>query len=88
MLFSVNDLTLPRTRDVTCDAREHDEAVFFSASTEDGMPLFFDCTKCGNRWHDRTESLHAVQGTFPQSIMVHLAVCNSSILYALRFLGS
>ena len=47
------DPTLPRTRDVTCEACQHNEAVFFSASTEEGMTLFFNCTKCGNRWQDR-----------------------------------
>ena len=47
------DPTLPRTRDVTCEACGHNEAVFFSASTEEGMTLFFNCTKCGNRWQDR-----------------------------------
>ena len=46
------DPTLPRTKDVTCPKCAHNEAVFFSASTEEGMTLFFNCTKCGNRWRD------------------------------------
>ena len=28
------------------------QAVFFSASTEEGMTLFFNCTACGHRWRD------------------------------------
>lgn len=46
------DPTLPRTKDVTCPKCAHNEAVFFSASTEEGMTLFFNCCKCGNRWRD------------------------------------
>ena len=46
------DPTLPRTRDVRCPTCGHDEAVFFSASTEEGMTLFFNCTGCGHRWRD------------------------------------
>lgn len=47
-----SDPTLPRTRDVRCPACNHDEAVFFSTSTEEGMTLFFNCTSCGHRWRD------------------------------------
>lgn len=47
-----SDPTLPRTRDVRCPQCNHNEAVFFSASTEEGMTLFFNCTSCGNRWRD------------------------------------
>lgn len=46
------DPTLPRTKDVQCPTCKHNEAVFFSASTEEGMTLFFNCTKCGHRWRD------------------------------------
>jgi DNA-directed RNA polymerase II subunit RPB9 len=46
------DPTLPRTKDVSCPKCSHNEAVFFSASTEEGMTLFFNCCKCGNRWRD------------------------------------
>ncbi len=46
------DPTLPRTRDVRCPTCGHDEAVFFSASTEEGMTLFFNCLSCQNRWKD------------------------------------
>lgn len=47
-----SDPTLPRTRDVRCPACGHDEAVFFSSSTEEGMTLFFNCAQCGHRWRD------------------------------------
>lgn len=47
-----SDPTLPRTKDVECPTCQHNEAVYFSASTEEGMTLFFNCTKCGNRWRD------------------------------------
>ncbi|EIE21478.1 DNA-directed RNA polymerase II, 14.5 kDa polypeptide [Coccomyxa subellipsoidea C-169] len=47
-----SDPTLPRTRDVICPKCAHNEAVFFSASTEEGMTLFFNCCKCGHRWRD------------------------------------
>ncbi|KAK9832004.1 hypothetical protein WJX81_007830 [Elliptochloris bilobata] len=46
------DPTLPRTRDVQCAKCQHNEAVFFSAATEEGMTLFFNCIKCGHRWRD------------------------------------
>ena len=46
------DPTLPRTKDVRCPSCNHNEAVFFSASTEEGMTLFFNCTSCGHRWRD------------------------------------
>ena len=46
------DPTLPRTRDVKCPECAHNEAVYFSASTEEGMTLFFNCVKCGHRWRD------------------------------------
>ena len=41
-----SDPTLPRTNDVRCPACAHDEAVFFSSSTEEGMTLFFSCVRC------------------------------------------
>ena len=47
-----SDPTLPRTKDVECPKCQNNEAVYFSASTEEGMTLFFNCTKCGNRWRD------------------------------------
>ena len=47
-----SDPTLPRTKDVECPTCQHNEAVYFSASTEEGMTLFFNCTACGNRWRD------------------------------------
>jgi len=47
-----SDPTLPRTRDVRCPACAGNEAVFFTASTEEGMTLFFNCTTCGHRWRD------------------------------------
>ena len=47
-----SDPTLPRTKDVRCPVCTHNEAVFFSASTEEGMTLFFNCTSCGHRWRD------------------------------------
>jgi DNA-directed RNA polymerase II subunit RPB9 len=46
------DPTLPRTRDVTCPQCQHHEAVFFSANTESGMTLYFECVSCGNKWRD------------------------------------
>lgn len=47
-----SDPTLPRTKDVVCPECQNQEAVFFSASTEEGMTLFFNCTSCGHRWRD------------------------------------
>ncbi|KAK9792281.1 hypothetical protein WJX73_010126 [Symbiochloris irregularis] len=47
-----DDPTLPRTKDVTCPSCQNHEAVFFSASTEEGTTLFFNCTACGHRWRD------------------------------------
>ena len=35
-----SDPTLPRTRDVRCPECSNNEAVFFTASTEEGMTLF------------------------------------------------
>ena len=46
------DPTLPRTRDVRCPQCQHQEAVFFSASSEQGMVLYFNCMGCGHRWRD------------------------------------
>ncbi|BDA44701.1 DNA-directed RNA polymerase II subunit RPB9 [Coccomyxa sp. Obi] len=46
------DPTLPRTKESPCPKCQHNEAVFFSESTEEGMTLFFMCCKCGNRWRD------------------------------------
>ena len=46
------DPTLPCTRDAACPACGHEEAVFFSAPSEEGMTLYFNCTKCGHRWRD------------------------------------
>jgi len=47
-----SDPTLPRTNEVRCPNCSHTEAVFFSASTEEGMTLFFNCTGCAHRWRD------------------------------------
>ncbi len=47
-----SDPTLPRTKDVECPKCQNTEAVYFSASTEEGMTLFFNCTKCAHRWRD------------------------------------
>lgn len=46
------DPTLPRTRDVRCPSCNHQEAVFFSASSEQGMTLYFNCMGCAHRWRD------------------------------------
>ncbi|KAK9907932.1 hypothetical protein WJX75_000166 [Coccomyxa subellipsoidea] len=35
------DPTLPRTKDVSCPKCSHNEAVFFSASTEEGWQVCF-----------------------------------------------
>jgi DNA-directed RNA polymerase subunit M/transcription elongation factor TFIIS len=37
---------------VRCPQCNHNEAVFFSASSEQGMTLYFNCTSCGHRWRD------------------------------------
>lgn len=47
-----SDPTLPRTRDVRCPQCTNNEAVFFTASTEEGMTLFLNCCNCGHRWRD------------------------------------
>lgn len=47
-----SDPTLPRTRDVRCPQCANNEAVFFTASTEEGMTLFLNCCNCGHRWRD------------------------------------
>lgn len=46
------DPTLPRTQEVTCPSCGHNEAVFFSASSEQGMTLYFNCLLCSHRWRD------------------------------------
>lgn len=46
------DPTLPRTKDVRCPNCNHNEAVFFSANTERGMTLYFNCMSCGHKWQD------------------------------------
>ena len=46
------DPTLPRTKDVRCPTCGHNEAVFFSAASEQGMVLYFNCCGCGHRWRD------------------------------------
>lgn len=46
------DPTLPRTKDVRCPNCNHNEAVFFSASSEQGMTLYFNCVNCAHRWRD------------------------------------
>ncbi|XP_008797455.2 DNA-directed RNA polymerases II, IV and V subunit 9A-like [Phoenix dactylifera] len=50
------DPTLPRTKSVKCALCNHQEAVFFQATTrgEEGMTLFFVCCNpsCGHRWRD------------------------------------
>lgn len=46
-----NDPTLPRTNEV-CPSCQHDCAVFYSASTEAGMTLYYTCEACGHNWRD------------------------------------
>jgi len=46
------DPTLPRSRQVRCDKCTHNEAVFYSLTTSEGMSLFFQCTACMYRWRD------------------------------------
>jgi DNA-directed RNA polymerase II subunit RPB9 len=48
------DHTLPRTRDFRCPSCSHDEAIYYSQATEQGMTMYFNCAKCGHRWHDKT----------------------------------
>jgi DNA-directed RNA polymerase II subunit RPB9 len=47
-----SDPTLPRTNEVRCPTCAGTEAVFFTAATEEGMTLFFNCVACGHRWRD------------------------------------
>lgn len=42
----IADPTLPRTKDVRCPNCNHNEAVFVSANTEQGMTLYFNCVNC------------------------------------------
>jgi len=46
------DPTLPRTKEAECPKCHAREAVYFSASTEEGMTLFFNCLGCHHRWRD------------------------------------
>jgi DNA-directed RNA polymerase II subunit RPB9 len=46
------DPTLPRSSDVRCPRCEHNEAVFFSLTTSEGMSLFFQCVSCAHKWKD------------------------------------
>lgn len=46
------DPTLPRTRDVRCPRCNHNEAVFVSEPTEQGMTLYFHCINCREKWRD------------------------------------
>jgi hypothetical protein len=41
-----SDPTLPRTKDVRCPACQHNEAVFFSAHTEEVRLLYFAYSHC------------------------------------------
>ncbi len=47
-----SDPTLPRSGDVQCPHCEHNEAVFFSLTTSEGMSLFFQCVSCAHKWKD------------------------------------
>lgn len=46
------DPTLPISKGVRCDRCAHEEAVFFSLATAEGMSLFFQCKSCSHRWKD------------------------------------
>mmetsp|Transcript_7486 Transcript_7486/g.16235 ORF Transcript_7486/g.16235 Transcript_7486/m.16235 type:complete len:119 (+) Transcript_7486:148-504(+) len=48
----IADPTLPRTKDVRCPQCNHNEAVFISANTEQGMTLYFNCVNCRHKWRD------------------------------------
>ena len=48
----ISDPTLPRTKDVRCPVCNHNEAVFISTNTEQGMTLYFTCTSCRHKWRD------------------------------------
>jgi DNA-directed RNA polymerase II subunit RPB9 len=43
---AISDPTLPRTKDVRCPQCQHNEAVFLSTNTEQGMTLYFHCVEC------------------------------------------
>lgn len=47
-----SDPTLPRTRDCRCPQCSHNEAVFVSEPTEQGMTLYFHCISCRHKWRD------------------------------------
>ena len=46
------DPTLPRTKDVRCPECQHNEAVYISTSTEQGMTLYFNCMSCRHNWRE------------------------------------
>mmetsp|Transcript_7077 Transcript_7077/g.43618 ORF Transcript_7077/g.43618 Transcript_7077/m.43618 type:complete len:115 (+) Transcript_7077:93-437(+) len=46
------DPTRPRTTNVQCSKCESREAVYVTESTTEGMTLYFQCTRCGNKWRD------------------------------------
>jgi len=48
----VDDVALPRTREVRCDACGHHEAVFFTSPVRRGagLRLVFVCTSCRHDW--------------------------------------
>lgn len=49
------DPTLPISKGVRCDRCAHEEAVFFSLATAEGMSLFFQCKSCSHRWKDTSD---------------------------------
>eukprot|EP00775_Hariotina_reticulata_P006586 gene6586-6814_t len=48
----LEDPTLPRTQDVSCPHCGHNEAVFYSSSSEQGMTLVLNCLNCKHRWRE------------------------------------
>jgi len=48
----LNDPTLARSKDVSCQKCDAREAVYKQVPTIKGMDLYFQCVKCGNEWSE------------------------------------
>merc|ERR1712159_162445 len=52
------DPTLPISKGMRCDRCKHNEAVFFSMATSEGMSLFFQCKLCAHKWKDTGDAVN------------------------------
>lgn len=70
------DPTLPISKSVRCDRCKHNEAVFFSMATNEGMSLFFQCKLCAHKWKDTGDAVNGWWGSVE---------CSNVVLVILQF---